>query len=37
MAVKIPGTYAHSPVSMPFYENRMGYERRATIFQKNLG
>jgi hypothetical protein len=24
----------HSPVSVPFYENRMGYERRAIIFQK---
>ena len=31
------GTYAHSPVSVPFYENRMGYERRAIIFQKKLG
>jgi GNAT superfamily N-acetyltransferase len=31
------GTYAHSPVSVPFYENRMGYERRAIIFQKTLG
>ena len=31
------GTYAHSPVSVPFYENRMGYERRAIIFQKSLG
>ena len=31
------GTYAHSPVSVPFYENRMGYERRAIIFQKELG
>jgi GNAT superfamily N-acetyltransferase len=30
------GAYAHSPVSVPFYENRMGYERRAIIFQKNL-
>ena len=30
------GTYAHSPVSVPFYENRMGYERRAIIFQKWL-
>jgi GNAT superfamily N-acetyltransferase len=30
------GTYAHSPVSVPFYENRMGYERRAIIFQKEL-
>jgi GNAT superfamily N-acetyltransferase len=31
------GTYAHSPVSVPFYENRMGYQRRAIIFQKKLG
>ena len=31
------GTYAHSPVAVPFYENRMGYERRAIIFQKKLG
>jgi GNAT superfamily N-acetyltransferase len=30
------GTYAHSPVSVPFYETRMGYERRAIIFQKEL-
>src|SRR5262249_9888284 len=30
------GTYAHSPVSVPFYEDRMGYERRAIIFQKEL-
>jgi GNAT superfamily N-acetyltransferase len=29
-------TYAHSPVSVPFYEERMGYERRAIIFQKHL-
>ena len=31
------GAYAHSPVSVPFYENRMGYQRRAIIFQKKLG
>lgn len=31
------GTYAHSPVSVPFYQNRMGYARRAIIFQKKLG
>ncbi len=29
-------TYARSPVSVPFYEQRMGYERRAIIFQKHL-
>jgi GNAT superfamily N-acetyltransferase len=29
-------TYAHSPVSVPFYEDRMGYQRRSIIFQKQL-
>jgi GNAT superfamily N-acetyltransferase len=29
-------TYAHSPVSVPFYEDRMGYERRSIVFQKRL-
>jgi GNAT superfamily N-acetyltransferase len=29
-------TFAHSPVSVPFYEDRMGYQRRAIIFQKRL-
>jgi GNAT superfamily N-acetyltransferase len=29
-------TYARSPVSVPFYELGMGYERRAIIFQKAL-
>jgi GNAT superfamily N-acetyltransferase len=29
-------TYAYSPVSVPFYENHMGYQRRAIIFQKRL-
>ncbi|HEY3952025.1 MAG TPA: GNAT family N-acetyltransferase [Streptosporangiaceae bacterium] len=29
-------TYAHSPVSVPFYEQRMGYRRRAIIFEKPL-
>ena len=29
-------TYAHSPVSVPFYEERMGYQRRAIVFQKHL-
>ena len=27
-------TYIGSPVSVPFYEDRMGYERRAIVFQK---
>jgi GNAT superfamily N-acetyltransferase len=29
-------TYAHSPVSVPFYEDRMGYQRRSITFQKEL-
>jgi GNAT superfamily N-acetyltransferase len=29
-------TYAHSPVSVPFYEDHMGYQRRAIVFQKSL-
>jgi GNAT superfamily N-acetyltransferase len=29
-------TYAHSPVSVPFYEDRMGYQRRSIVFQKRL-
>ncbi|MBO0807090.1 MAG: GNAT family N-acetyltransferase [Actinobacteria bacterium] len=29
-------TYADSPVSVPFYEDRMGYQRRAIAFQKRL-
>jgi GNAT superfamily N-acetyltransferase len=29
-------TYAHSPVSVPFYEERTGYQRRSVIFQKDL-
>jgi hypothetical protein len=27
-------TYAQSPVSVPFYEQRMGYLRRSIVFQK---
>lgn len=30
------GTYAHSPVAVGFYEQHMGYTRRAVIFQKQL-
>jgi GNAT superfamily N-acetyltransferase len=29
-------TYAQSPVSVPFYEQRMGYTRRSIVFQKRL-
>jgi GNAT superfamily N-acetyltransferase len=29
-------TYAGSPVSVPFYEQRMGYQRRSIVFQKWL-
>lgn len=29
-------TYARSPVSVPFYETGMGYERRSILFQKPL-
>ena len=29
-------TYASSPVSVPFYEAGMGYERRSIVFQKRL-
>lgn len=30
-------TYLHSPLSVPFYENRMHYARRAVAFRKELG
>ncbi|WP_433465824.1 GNAT family N-acetyltransferase [Spirillospora sp. CA-128828] len=29
-------TYAASPVSVPFYERRMGYHRQAIVFAKHL-
>lgn len=29
-------TYLHSPTSVPFYEHRMHYHRRAIIFRKEL-
>ncbi len=29
-------TYADSPVSVPFYERHMGYQRRSIVFQKWL-
>ena len=35
-AVAILDTYTRSPVSVPFWEKRMRYSRRAIIFQKSL-
>jgi GNAT superfamily N-acetyltransferase len=29
-------TYVHSPVSVPFYEEHMAYQRRVIVFQKRL-
>jgi GNAT superfamily N-acetyltransferase len=29
-------TYVGSPVAVPFYDDRMGYERRSIVFQKKL-
>jgi hypothetical protein len=29
-------TYVHSPVSVPFYERHMGYQRRSIHFAKEL-
>ena len=29
-------TYLRSPTSVPFYESRMGYARRAVIFRKEI-
>jgi GNAT superfamily N-acetyltransferase len=29
-------TYAESPVTVPFYERHLGYERRSILFQKPL-
>jgi len=34
--VSICDTYVGSPVSIPFWEERMGYERRAVILRKPL-
>jgi hypothetical protein len=30
-------TYLHSPLSVPFYEDRMGCTRRAVVFRKDSG
>jgi hypothetical protein len=29
-------TYGASPLSVPFYERRLGYTRRAIVFEKRL-
>lgn len=29
-------TWAHSPISVPFYEDRMGYRRASIVFEKRL-
>jgi GNAT superfamily N-acetyltransferase len=29
-------TYAYSPLSVPFYEHRMGYRRASITFEKRL-
>ena len=34
--VAICDTYIESPLSMPFWEERMGYQRQAVIFRKSL-
>jgi GNAT superfamily N-acetyltransferase len=34
--VAICDTYIHSPLSVPFWERRMGYARRALVFRKVL-
>jgi GNAT superfamily N-acetyltransferase len=34
--VALCDTFIDSPVSVPFWERRMGYERRAIIFRKRL-
>jgi GNAT superfamily N-acetyltransferase len=36
-ALLLLDTYAASPLSVPFYERRMGYARRSVRFQKALG
>jgi ribosomal protein S18 acetylase RimI-like enzyme len=35
-AVAVCDTYHGSPVSLPFWEERMGYERRSIAFRKPL-
>lgn len=30
-------TFVRSPLSVPFWVERMGYERRAVVFRKRLG
>ncbi len=35
-AVAVCDTYVDSPLSVPFWERRMGYDRRAVVFRKAL-
>jgi GNAT superfamily N-acetyltransferase len=35
--VSLCDTFIDSPLSVPFWERRMGYQRRAIIFRKRLG
>jgi GNAT superfamily N-acetyltransferase len=35
--VALLDTYLRSPTSVPFYEHRMGYTRRAVVFRRELG
>lgn len=34
--VAVCDTYVHSPLSVPFWEERMGYERQSIIYRKQL-
>ena len=34
---RVCDTYIDSPLSVPFWERRMGYERRAIVLRKSLG
>jgi hypothetical protein len=34
--VSLLDTWADSPVSVPFWERRMGYSRRSIVFRKAL-
>ncbi len=36
-SIALLDTYSESPISLPFYEQRMGYQRRAIHLRKSLG
>ncbi len=36
-SIALLDTFIESPISVPFYEQRMGYQRRSILFQKLLG